>query len=116
MSGLSCAAIACSVAAGTRSRWVNSTESPDRAAHAAAARSVAGSLPAARTVLRVATTGKPRFAGAWLCGELGAGGAVEPTSALSPPELPPTEQPASTAADNRSTPQRIGGGPYPQGL
>src|SRR3954469_8765652 len=36
MSGLSWAAIACIVARGTRLRFVNSTESPERAAHAAA--------------------------------------------------------------------------------
>src|SRR6478736_6158301 len=36
MSGLSCALIACSVAAGARAFVVNRTESPERAAHAAA--------------------------------------------------------------------------------
>src|SRR3954466_15464874 len=36
MSGFSCSAIACIVAVGTLVRFVNSTESPDRAAHAAA--------------------------------------------------------------------------------
>src|SRR3954468_9439237 len=36
MSGFECAAIACMVATGTRSRLVESTESPERAAHDAA--------------------------------------------------------------------------------